>query len=572
MDLTSFLTQSIIPSEDTSTIDVFPLVCGIGKSTYIKHRLFKALNTNERLIIVTDRVDRLDDYLSDDILKQYILKKRDKLTALNAKNAKTELKTLHLKNIVLMTTQRYFNFTLKELQALAKSRPIIIFDEQPYFTESRVVNIKTFNDIDSALHSCIDNLENQEDKSWLITQWEQLRLKYQEIIKGYEAQNTEGKLELWHSDKDGTVTDNDDKFLKLIDKYKAELQKYNIDIYKNILTIYQIVTEGATFTSEKKAAKVNDEQYNNYFTLLIDNADKLTKTGAKIYVLDGTSDISPDYRQPYVNIIDCKEFLPSLEHLTINIVNISTSKNRFRKPDKEKYIEAIADYIEVLQNDGIIFTYKELKPLFDKYFSNVDYFGNIRGTNKYREYTNFVQVGLNRYPNLIYQNLAYFNKLSKYTNDAYIVKSLKGIERLRNDTMYNNLLTDIEQNLYRSKIRNHNNKDNVTYTILFNTTTYSELVKLIKQRYCKVGATVNLFNTPDNIALFKIENRQQNTQAKQILDWLSAQPKGRVFKTRDMLQEIGFTQKQFNNIKTQIPKVKQQFQNIKLNRTTYKIK
>lgn len=156
-NLNQFLDEHIKPQDNTNIVDVFPIRCGLGKSSYIKNRLFKALSTNEKLMVVTDQISNLKEYVSTDELAEYINRNQSKLTLLTSDNIGSELKTLHLKNIVLMTTQRYFNLTVDEIRELTKNRKIIIFDEKPYFNEQIKINIKTFNDVDTALHNALDN-------------------------------------------------------------------------------------------------------------------------------------------------------------------------------------------------------------------------------------------------------------------------------------------------------------------------------------------------------------------------------------------------------------------------------
>lgn len=568
VELNQYLDEHIKPSKNTNIVDVFPIRCGLGKSTYIKYRLFKALSTNERLIVVTDQISNLEGYISDE-LAEYIKRNKDKLTLLTSENIGTELKTLYLKNIVLMTTQRYFNFTVEEIKKLTQNRKIIIFDEKPYLNEQMKVNIKTFNDVDTAFHIAIDNMVNPADKEWLINQWEILRAKFQNTIKEYEQLNTKGKLELWHYKTNETISEDDEKFIKLINAYRLKLQKYDIDSYKNILAIIQIVYEGATFTSCKIKSK--EQKYENYFTVFIDNKDKMINTGAKIYVLDGTADISSDYKVSYVNLIDCSKFLLPLDKLTINCVNIPTSRNKFNKPDKNKYIDCIADYIKSLPNKcDAVFTYQKIEPIFQKYFNNVNHFNNIKGKNGYRNMTDIVQVGLNRYSDLAYQLQTGYNILEKYNNQKAIIVS--GRSKV-NNTMYNTLLADIEQNLYRTKIRNADNTDMVTYTILFNTNQYKHLVEMLKIRYGTYGAKINVIDTPKEIKLLKVKERKQDTNIKKILDWLDSKENEYTFYINDMLIELNLNQKQFQKIKDNNIVIKKLFTDMKTEkRGYYKIK
>lgn len=565
-NLNQFLDEHIKPQDNTNIVDVFPIRCGLGKSTYIKNRLFKALSTNEKLMVITDQISNLKEYVSTDELAEYINRNQSKLTLLTSDNIGTELKTLHLKNIVLMTTQRYFNSTVDEIRELTKNRKIIMFDEKPYFNEQIKINIKTFNDVDTALHNALDNTIEPTNKDWLIAQWELLRAKFQDTIREYEKLNTKGKLELWHYRDNETISENDEQFIRLINQYRLKLQKYDIESYKNVLAIMQIVYEGATFTS-CKISKSQEQKYENYFTVLIDNKDKMINSGAKVYVLDGTSDISPDYKVSYVNLIDCSCFLLPLDKLTINCVNVSTSRIRFDKPDKNKYIDCIANYIKVLPNKcDAVFTYQKIEPILKNYFSTVNHFGNIKGKNDYRDKTNIVQIGLNRYSDLAYQLQAGYNALEKYEGKkATVYASASIIDKI----MYNTILADIEQNLYRTKIRNTDNADMVTYTILFNTNQYKHLVELSKARYGSYGATINVIDTPLELKLFKTKERKQDTNAKKILDWLDSKPKSYIFKISKLKKDLNLNNKQFDKIKKNNISISELFKKMKTERKGY---
>lgn len=545
--LNQFLDGQIKPSDNVNIVDVFPIRCGLGKSTYIKYRLYQALLTNEKLIVVTDEIDRLKDYITGGDLIEYIKRNQNKLTLLTSDNVGTEMKTLHLKNIVLMTTQRYFNFTIDEIKELTKNRKIIIFDEKPYFNEQININIKTFNNIDTALHIALDNTVEQANKDWLITQWELLRAKFQNIITEYEKLNTNGKLELWHYKANETISENDEKFIRLVNKYRLKLQKYDVESYKNILAIIQMVYDGATFTSYKIKSKSQEQKYENYFTVFIDNKDKMISSGAKIYVLDGTADVSPDYQVSYINMIDCSDFLIPLDKLTINCVNISTSRIRFDKPDRNKYIDCIVNYIESLPHKcDVIFTYQKIEPALKKHSYTVNHFSNIKGKNDYRDKANIVQIGLNRYSDLAYKLQSGYNALEKYHNKRITIAA--GKSKI-NDVMNSTILADIEQNLYRTKIRNADNTDMVTYTILFNTNQYKHLVELLKARYGAYGAVINIVDTPKEFKLLKVKERKQDTNAKKILDWLDSKPKGYIFKISELKKELNLNNRQIDKTK-----------------------
>jgi len=336
------------------------------------------------------------------------------------------------------------------------------------------------------------------------------------------------------------------------------MKRYNPEIIKIIDAVKQLTIEGV-ITSQKAKYKNSGNTYNNYFTVLMNNICKLTAVEATVNILDGTSDISPEYDLNCVEKIDCNKFHPDLRNLTINIVNVNTSKDRLTQSgDKpETLIKTIIEYIKAQpQRINTVFTYKSIAEKFRNDFDNVNWFGNIKGTNQYREVCHICQVGLNRYPDLTY--MLYANAIgqfndhgTEFNNRIYDKKTIDNIRcRL--------ILADIEQNLYRCKIRNKDNKENCTYTLVFNVDersrifeAYRPLLDMIKARYKSFGATVRYIETPAQFKLLKAKERktQNKTTVQKFEEWIRKQPEGRVFKRADIMSECNINESQFKDLK-----------------------
>lgn len=554
-ELRDFLNKQLADTSQQNKVKVFPLNCGVGKSQFIKQFIADTINNKaDGAIIVTDSISRMDDYLNmtENELENYIYKIRKNVSILKNETIADELQKQYSKPILLMSTQRYFNLKREEIEAFTKykkgRRTRIIFDERPYFYETRQITIATFNDVDTALHMALDN--TTEGKEWLICQWENLRTHIQVIMKNYERQNNDYELCVFHYLPGDRLSEDDEKFISLIEKYRLQLNRFDINTYNDILTIKEIIYNGANFISQK--IKKNDDaaEYKNYFALVIDNVNKLLNLGAKVYVLDGTADIkTPNYDVYYADFVDCSKFKFNLKNLTINIVNVSTSKTRLCKKNNP-LIKTIRTYIDTLPyDDSVVFTYKAITKYFsDDYKTN--HFGNIKGRNNYRNSTHFIQIGLNRYPDTLYFLEAGFLSCNdmNYENRKMIrvVSKNKII-----DVMNRNILTDIEQNLYRSKIRNYDNQDEVIYTLLFNTQEYSSLVKIIQNRYQSYGATINIIDTPLCFQTDKIVNRKtkNETIAQKVIRYIESLEVGTIFKRADIISNCGLTVEQFKNIK-----------------------
>lgn len=552
--LKAFL-DSYVNQSNHECVTVLPIRCGLGKSTYIRHKISDTLrNGSSGLIVITDAIDRMTEYVGgDDILGQFIQRNQSKIALLTSKTLADELKTQWRKPILIMTTQRYFNLTRAEIMEFTRysggKRDKIIFDEKPYLIEQHKIAIGTFNDVDTALHDAIDDTVAPVEKAWIINQWENLRNQIEAVISDYESLN-DNQMETWHYAHGDSMTEDDKRFFSFIDKYRLKLNQFDNSTYGSIVAIRQLIYEGATFTSKKQSSG----EYSKYFTVAIDNSDKMLNLGADVFVLDGTADINPEYNLHYVNMVDCRDFLIPLDNLTINLVDIPTSKNQLCKPGGQSsgIIQCIKDYIMTSpENTHIVFTYKGIEDQFKADFESVEHFGNIKGTNQYRNATSIAQVGLNRFPDIAYKQIAYMTKLLEHDYLNHAVTRWIGNNATEN-VMNLLLLADIEQNLFRSKLRNVDCTDSITYTIFLNTSAYGNLIELIKKRYGKeLGATINVLPRPTGYQVVKSKARksENKTNVQVVIEWLLNQPKGREFSPLDIRAECGLTKEQFKNIK-----------------------
>lgn len=566
--LKQYLDKHIQEDTDTNTISVFPLPCGVGKSEYIKYLIADALINKYGLIVVTDAVDRLNSYTNskqNEQLAEYINRNRNSISILSADTILTEIRTIPLKQIVLMTTQRYFNLNREEITNLtlgqSYKRSKIVFDEKIYLLEVRKLTIKSLDNIAIALKEALDNTVNQDDKQWLISQYSNFNYKLQDKLAENEQQNNDTKSfkrEIYLNSDGLTISEDEAKFNALVEKYKYLLKKYNPDILKDLKAINKLLFDGAV-TSQKVKFKKTNKDYQNYFTVVTNNADKLINIGAKVFVLDGTAQISPEYKLNCVNMVDCSRFKKDLSKLTINIINVNTSKDRLtRAGDKtEKLIQAIINYIKAQPiNIDTVFTYKVIENKFKNEFKNVEHFGNIKGTNQYRNVNNICQVGLNRWSELIY--LLYANEIGQFNHPDksfnHRIYDKEDIDNIRCRL----ILADIEQNLFRCKIRNSDNSEKCTYTLICSTSektgifeNYQPLVNMIKARYEKAGATVNIIDTPIEFKILKAEERnaRNETYLQKFNKWLAHQPESRVFKRADIIKECNMSNSQFKELK-----------------------
>lgn len=578
-NLKKFIDKHIKNSTNQGTLDVFPLGCGVGKSQYIKYKISDCLNDGTGIIIVTDSVNRLNDYIStdNDDLTAYISRNKTKIAILNADNINEEVKTLDYKSIVLLTTQRYFSMTREEIAKLTEYRSgrrlVVLFDERPYLYENIRIDIAVVDMIDIAIHSNLDNNVNQAEKEWLCTQWQTFISRFKVIVKELESQNQEYQYDIWY-DKLHTIAENDEEFLRLINKYRKNLNINDCTLYKKLLAIVQMAENGARFISYKKSKSTDNcsvNVYENYFSVIVDNTPKILNVGAKCFVLDGTSSVMPDYDADFVNMVDCSAFQRTFGNLTIKFIDMPyTAKNKLCGKDGNSIIKHIKDYADSLPYaiDGV-FSFKDCSKTFKEHFAIYDYFGNIKGKNEYNQLSNLLQVGVLRYPDIVYADIAGMNILQSNSKVVYKSMTDTAFQAKYKEMMYRYIAADIEQNLFRSKIRHADCKDKVIYTILMNCREYNGVIEIIRQRFPK--AKIEIESIPPIFLKMKTENRKNKNESvsQKIIAWITSKPKGTIFNVKEMLIELNISQQNFNKAKEKNRSLRQIFLDMKTEKRGY---
>jgi len=573
MRIHNFIANTIEARAAPDKLLTFPLQCGLGKSSYIRAMIQEHLLTNDGLIVVTDSLAGLKslaglppsdktfmDYLRELDEEQreiviYLNANRDRIAYLDTETVKIELPRLYGrrgKPIILMSTQRYFSYGREDIIKLTASRPLIVFDEKPYITEQRRISIEQVNAIDAALKLAIDNTAETNNKAYLIHEWDKISADINYWFNSYEIDTPAGETKtFWH---ELTQTTND-RFLHLInDTYRAEIDKYsflhNVDIRRDIGAVFQMLTEGATFTISKRTSRKSKDgsKYEKYFTVVIDNNDKLINVGANVVVFDGTADIHPDYDLDYIEMVDCSQYKRKLNNLSINIIDCNTSKSKLTSDHYNnggKLLQTIIDDVHARYGNPVVFCHMERAKELSKHFSRVNYFGNIKGRNEYRDANSIVQIGANRYPDYVYQLIALHNELF---SSAPVKRTLivgKGwIEKKTAKVRNRMILADIEQNLFRGAIRDINCKRNMVYSIYISAYEgheESQLIQMIRARFETLGVKIQVYEEPE----LKVMSRKGNTNVQKVLSWISSQPSGLVFKTKDILSATGLTNTEF---------------------------
>lgn len=574
-DIKPFLDTIFLSEQDDSTVFAVPLRCGIGKSTYTHDKIREVCNSTspEGLIVVTDSVDRLKEYVNstDDPTASLIAQYPDKIAVLTADNVSTEMQRQAYCKVLLMTTQRYFQLTRDEIKNLLHysggRRTTIIIDEKPLLKQVETITFKNLTDALAALFNIDDSVERNE-KNWCIDQWRAFVDHIRDEMNTGETICEKQYFRFWFTDSwTSLTTANDDKrFFRFIEAHKAKISR---EAYKTIQLCRQLIEDGAIFDCHK----IQSGEYKKQFWLCVDNRDKLINLGSKVIVLDGSADVSPEYQVLYINMVDCSRFNVPLTNLEIVCVNANTSKSKL-KPDsaeRESTIDAIKKYLEKHCPQVPVFTYLQNDKDFhenvlrdkknpSEYVKR--HFGAIRGVNDYRNCAELAQIGLNRYDELTYFLMTELSEdKKKYLKSLKPEQGAVEFEKIfalyeegtvsTTETMLRSILADIEQNLFRSAIRNVNFDGEVRYWMFFDTVNYAALVEMMKKRYGSLGAKITVRDKPMTLKVKSIEKRQttKDTAPKKFIRWCKNQQPGRRVTSDIIAIEAGLSREDFKNLK-----------------------
>lgn len=594
------LYELITHDKDTSTVTVSNGRCGLGKSTFVKSLInYYLVNDDGRfrgkaaigMVIVTDMIRRAHEYLGYD---------HDKYCAfITAKDenpydipATVQLSLAKNKPVIIVTTQRFFNMDNSDREELFRykldgdsewrKRSITIIDEKPYFFSTVKLCINNFSRCDAALR-CLP--KDHPDKDWLISEFKPFRDKMFELLRAKERAKARSNQDIfyWSDAHTSNLTSDDEQFFKLLQAPKVRkclLNEYP-DLFRDMDSFKRLMTGGAFFIAVKPEAspKQRDE---TYFLLLQDNRHMfyLGENKAKFIILDGTSDLDTDYRVDYVQLIDASAHNTNLA-LTINLNDVPASKSAIVNGDRSAVEEqralleqdVMAHIDNLHDNHTLIVTYKSIEDTFlaDKCTAPAitkGHFGGLRGLNELRNISNMVIVGFNRKSAFDYyiqyvaqhpEELAELRTMGENKSRSHISQKLKQdkgvfVTQELNQIMFCDLLSDFEQNIFRTSIRNYDNTQPVTVNAYWNCTAYDRLNRMIEERYSSYGAQIIDLGKPAIFEEHKTKTRKAsggkaNTNPQKVIEWANQQPLDRIFTIAELRKEVGLDAKEFKSTK-----------------------
>ena len=543
--------------ETANQISILPLMCGAGKSTAISYLIKDILvqSDSDGILIVTDRTDRMLEYVTpnperDAELHQFLQDHKQDITILqDGEDLQKAFAKSKNSPVLIMTTQRYFAMPKPEICNLlnwgnGKHRSLILFDEAPIMTEHISITRKMLNDIATLISERIPyNAEEQEEKQFCINHWELFRSLLYDVICRHEALHEESEYFTPYEFPRKEPTDDDARFLRFIHKHRANLRIGKEDNAQHIASLFRLLTEKCVCYAGRSG-----NWYSNSISAVVDNREKLTDLDAKVIILDGTGEINPDYDPSKDDIRTGRTFNRIMNNLTIHFINTrGISRDTMSDEEEAGFVAAAAaKYIKAQHPDMPIaaFTYKDAAKHIKDHFDAVEYFGNLKGKNEFREYECIAQIGLHRFPGVFYgaQTLYHHPEMFDVAADASPDELLAWSNRLIESEDMAQLrdlfmLIDLEQNLFRSAIRMPDCITPVHYYVFCNTRSNQTLIQATRERFEREDnrAHVEVLDDPGVLATMIDAERPDGkpSVASRIRYQISQLPPRTRFTTRD---------------------------------------
>ena len=562
-------------TENADRISVLPLMCGTGKSSALRLKMRQIIEDNDGngMIVVTDNIDRMRDYLlpdNDDELLRFFDEHSDCITVMTHYTLLESLQHQAEGPILIMSTQRYVHLTLSQIEHFLEwkngRRSLIVIDERPYFKKQVTVTTRDLMDlIDIAQNKLPRTPKGIEDSGALSSFWTSIKIYLNGTFNTflskfpnepgdyYTCQNVS-----WHDEE---LFQN---AFSLMEKYRKYINSYKdqTDYFEIADAIFQILDRGALCHLNINSELVPTITYE----VLMDNYAKYADVNAKVIVLDGTADLSTEYMlydDLDIRTEQCEPFKRMLPNLNIDIIPMTTGKTALNT-NKMRNAKKVQEYLSNTipeEAKPVIFSYKLMKDAFITLYDNkqVDWFGRIKGKNDYREAQYIAQVGLNRFQESSYFlfELAHSPGMMdslpidlKEQNEE-IQKHINAANGFTKEAEWREVLADLEQNMFRGVIR-ISSSNTAFHFYLFASTSYNTaIIAKMQQRYIPLGGHIKIHEKPAEEAIAKLVRiGKGSSQIAKFVEWHDKEvPIGQTYTYDDVFAAIGLRRIQIKTLR-----------------------
>lgn len=473
--------------------------------------------------------------------------------------------------------------SIKQYSTYSKgNRKTLLIDERPDVLDSIKVNKALLNEISTEISKCEYN--DTSDKTALENMFKKIE---NHVIEKMQNLRKQYKRFIISNSNNEPICKTDEDFMKLWDTYMKGNYKRELE------HIHTVLTRGGFYVYEKNTefiATIGSRDFRDMYCGIF-----------KTIIFDGTALYDPLYFKMYeqqsIKYLDI-ENTRIYKNLEFNIyLKHKLTKTNFN--NKRYLVKACAKFaIDRMKNGfgnkAYIITYQSKAVELAKWHKNdgairipmhsegeTYYFGATKGKNTMQDCDIMFQFGWDTLPDYVYiirwlSVVTNWEKVLKHCSDSNKVEAFCdklfikdrsqttygnnlyfsqyknyefGFESI-NQLMYLSIITNFYQEVHRTKLRQYTcTEEKIEVNIFY---TKPIVFKMIHQLF--PGCIKN--EIPEELTYFK-ESKIMGRKAKdgigsipqKILKWINEKWDGKEIKTRDMLKEIGITQKQFDKAK-----------------------
>ena len=556
------LINQLAAAEGESKAYVLPLMCGTGKSSAISLKIRESIENNEGLLVVTDRIERLNEYLNpgrNQELADYLASHRDDSVLIMTSGNAVEAKRVHHKYpVLLMTTQRYFKLSVEEINSFLEwehgKRGLVLIDEKPELYKCHKL---TVNDL-RKLYDTVNNVakQSEEKQAFLINL--SLTMTHAFDTRGVFDENNreENYFFMRNIDLPDIVEPDSDPMTEIkLNEYDSDKQFYDsiretIDSkpsYKEISSIFDTYNYMRRHRYLVSCRKDTSEVC---ITRFQSNAEKITDIYATTIILDGTADLSIDYyKMDFIKRKGSREPDRKIPKLHLRLINAegTSRQNIIERED----IDTFGEYVQAETESGtasFVFSFKDIQQSFEvdedgelkEDVLKKTYHGNTRGRNELQSIPVLGQIGILFAPP--YRYLEPFIHTSLEWEPSYNPdECAQEIRSLMESTEYQiryyfDVLAEIEQNIFRCPVRSPEYTGEATYYIFYSFDKNQKLLDIIFERFRRYyGADVTYVKKPLLLELLQL--LKKDTIAARMLRYLDKLPIGTEFTPKNIQED-----------------------------------
>lgn len=477
----------LLEQEESSRkqVQVLPFMCGTGKSCAISLQILRTLVRPDSagLLVITDRKDRLDDYVHPTkyypAVSEYLDAHKDEYCLITGETMAEEISRQNRCRVLLTTTQHFHNLPLRAISELKfwgkekHPRSLVLFDEEPMIAEFKDILLSDLDDVNSAFKYGFPRTpEMSEKKEFCVSFWKKIEQDIRDFIEPLEKQN-QGKAYYVLMNLESPDPKEEQRFHTIIRTVKKDLDDFRGRNEPIVSRIEQVLH----FYHEPVLVCLRDDSNKLHTSMcrLQDNSENfkaLMSEKTMVIILDGTAEVCPNYDlHPELFARPRSAFYKhSLQGLTIHTYHKYSGLSSFRKLhplEKRNFCLSVKEAVEEYGESSkvALFCRLGMEGYFKRCFTPglVGHFNALAGKNFYKKCSRIAQVGLNhqRAEKYILYSMAIDPEFRDELINASLDKQHEMINACKQkdsktwDIMCRFICSDIEQNLFRGTIRTY---------------------------------------------------------------------------------------------------------------------